>query len=69
MELFHLKYRLETELSNKKIFLYFPYEEPNGNKRKTFTLLDLMKANRILLIDPMLKILLKNIILNLISEN
>lgn len=51
-ELFHLKYQLETEFSNKKVFLYFPYEEPKGNKRKTFTLLDLMKANRVLLIDP-----------------
>ncbi len=50
-EFFHLKYRLETELADKKVFLYFPYEEPAGNKRKTFVLLDLMKANRILLID------------------
>ncbi len=49
--LFHLEYQLETELANKKVFLYFPYEEPKGSKRKTFTLLDLMKANRILLID------------------
>jgi len=50
-ELFHLKYRLETELTYKKVFLYFPYAEPKGNLRKTFALLDLMKANRILLID------------------
>ena len=51
-ELFHLKYKLETELANQRVFLYFPYAEPKGNLRKTFTLLDLMKANRILLIDP-----------------
>lgn len=49
--LFNLKYQLETELADKKVFLYFPYEEPKGNQRLTFTLLDLMKANRILLID------------------
>ncbi len=50
-ELFHLKYRLETELAKQKVFLYFPYKQPEGILRKTFTLLDLMKANRILLID------------------
>lgn len=50
-ELFYLKYKLETELADKKVFLYFPYEEPQGSIRKTFALLDLMKANRILLID------------------
>jgi len=50
--LFHLKYQLETELTDTKVFLYFPYEEPKGNKMKIFSLLDLMKANRVLLIDP-----------------
>lgn len=50
--LFHLKYQLETELEGKKVFLYFPYEEPKGKNRNTFILLDLMKANRVLLIDP-----------------
>ncbi|MCH7965544.1 MAG: BREX-1 system phosphatase PglZ type A [Bacteroidetes bacterium] len=50
-ELFHLKYQLESELADKKVFLYFPYAEPKGKERRTFTLLDLIKANRVLLID------------------
>lgn len=49
--LFHLKYRLETEFADKKVFLYFPYAEPTEKRRKSFELLDLMKANKVLLID------------------
>ncbi len=49
--LFYLKYQLENELSNKNVLLYFEYDEPQGTERKKFVLLDLLKANKILLID------------------
>lgn len=50
-EFFNLKYRLEYELSDKKVFLYFQYAKPTGNEIKTFPLMDLMVANRIIHID------------------
>lgn len=50
-DLFNLKYRLEYELADKKVFLYFNCGKPIGNEIKTFPLMDLIAANRILQID------------------
>lgn len=51
-EQFALKYKLETELKDKKIFLYFNSAMPVGNERKLFALMDLLTANKILANDP-----------------
>ena len=49
---FSLKIRLEHNLSDKKVLLYFPYEHPNSSQEKRrFILLDLLIANRELILD------------------
>jgi uncharacterized protein (TIGR02687 family) len=50
-DFFNLKYKLEYEYRDKKVLLYFPYPQPTGGERRRFPLLDLLTANRILLID------------------
>lgn len=50
-ELFSLKYRLEFELRDTKVFLYFQKPQPTKKHLKTFPLTDLIAANKILLID------------------
>jgi len=49
--LFSIKYQLEFELAKEKVFLYFPYAKPNESNIKRFILLDLLVANKELLID------------------
>jgi uncharacterized protein (TIGR02687 family) len=48
---FTLKYKLETELKNSKVFLYFTTGEPKGEDRKKFVLLDILVANKTLYLD------------------
>jgi uncharacterized protein (TIGR02687 family) len=50
-EFFQLKYQLEFDLKDKKVFLYFPYQRPTGDEIKRFPLMDLLTANRVLHID------------------
>lgn len=52
--LFTLKYRLETELKNKKVFLYFPEQEPTDHQLENFALVDVLIANKQLHIDPVM---------------
>lgn len=47
-----LKYRLEKELFNQKVFLYFPHKEPSLHEKQDFPLLDLLLANKQLYLDP-----------------
>lgn len=51
---FSLKYRLETELRDKKVFLYFPQPEPNDLELEDFPLVDVLMANKQLYIDPVM---------------
>ncbi|UOK42512.1 MULTISPECIES: BREX-1 system phosphatase PglZ type A [Flavobacterium] len=48
---FDLKYKLEMEWNNKKIFLYHPFAKPEGKKIKKYPLLDLLSANIELKLD------------------
>ncbi len=48
---FKLKYRLEHELKDKKVFLYFKSPEPSGVDRHEYALLDLLVANKVLRLD------------------
>lgn len=50
-EQFGLKYKLECELKNKKVFLYYNSAIPVGNERKHFALMDILIANKVLHID------------------
>lgn len=49
---FSLKYRLETELRDKKVFLYFAEQEPSDVELEYFPLVDVLIANKQLYIDP-----------------
>ena len=49
---FSLKYRLEKELYDRKVFLYFPHKEPSMDEKEEFPLLDLLMANKQLYLDP-----------------
>ena len=51
---FSLKYRLETELRDKKVFLYFPQQEPIEQELEDFPLVDVLMANKQLYIDPVM---------------
>ncbi|MEX2231636.1 MAG: BREX-1 system phosphatase PglZ type A [Cyclobacteriaceae bacterium] len=53
-QFFTLKYRLETELRNKKVFLYFPEQEPNEKNLESFALADVLVANKQLHVDPVM---------------
>lgn len=55
--LFNLKIKLEYELLEKKIFLYFPYPEPKKKELLSFPLTDLIYANKILKIDDIAEFL------------
>lgn len=48
---FQLKIELEHELRDKKVLLYFPYARPDDSNKHDFILLDLLKANKELLLD------------------
>jgi len=48
---FALKVKLENELSEKKVLLYFQQASPNEIEKKSFILLDLLFANKELLLD------------------
>ncbi|MCK5687132.1 hypothetical protein KAJ27_23555 [bacterium] len=48
---FNLKVQLETELSDQKVFLYFPFAAPKSKEKVDFILLDLLIANKELLLD------------------
>ncbi|MCF8332220.1 MAG: BREX-1 system phosphatase PglZ type A [Bacteroidales bacterium] len=48
---FTLKYQLEYELSEKKVFLYHPFEKPKGEDWETWPLLGLYYANKELGVD------------------
>lgn len=48
---FDLKYKLEMEWSNIKVFLYHPFAKPEGKKVKKYPLLDLLSANIELKLD------------------
>ncbi len=48
---FSVKYQIEYELKNKKVFLYFNYPKPDESESKLFGLMDLLVANRELYID------------------
>ena len=48
---FELKYKLEFELKDQKIFLYHPFAKPNESDLKKYPLLDLLKANTELRMD------------------
>lgn len=48
---FELKYLIEYELKDKKLFLYHPYKKPDANKLKKYPLLDLLIANVELRLD------------------
>jgi uncharacterized protein (TIGR02687 family) len=51
---FALKLRLEYELKDDKVLLYFPYAAPSGTSEKVeFILLDLLLANKELLLDEL----------------
>ncbi len=54
---FTLKHRLETELKNKKVFLYFSEQEPTDQQLETFPLVDLLVANKQLYIDPVMTLI------------
>ena len=49
--LFNLKYKLEFELNQKKVFLYFTSPQPEGTEKLNFPLIDLLYANKVLQID------------------
>lgn len=51
---FSLKYQLETELRDKKVFLYFPQQEPIEQELEDFPLVDVLMANKQLYIDPVM---------------
>ncbi len=48
----NLKYKLEKEFQERKVFLYFPFPEPSDKEKEEFPLLDLLIANKQLYIDP-----------------
>jgi uncharacterized protein (TIGR02687 family) len=48
---FALKVKLENELKDKKVLLYFQQSSPNETEKKNFILLDLLFANKELLLD------------------
>ena len=48
---FALKYRLDTMLSGKEVFLYHPFPFPDKQNIKKYPLLDLLKANHELRLD------------------
>lgn len=49
--LFSIKYQLEFELAKEKVLLYFTYAKPDKSNIKRFILLDLLVANKELLIN------------------
>ncbi|KAA3613614.1 MAG: BREX-1 system phosphatase PglZ type A [Calditrichaeota bacterium] len=49
--LFNIKYRLEYELKDKKVLLFFPYDKPTTEQFRQFALLDILEANLELKID------------------
>lgn len=57
---FTLKYQLETELKNKKVFLYFNRPEPNAQELEEFPLVDLLIANKQLHVDPVMAFIEEN---------
>lgn len=48
---FELKYKIEFEWLDQKIFLYHPFAKPNDKEIKSYPLLDLLKANVELRLD------------------
>ena len=48
---FELKYKLEMEWNNQKVFLYHSFAKPEGKKVKKYPLLDLLSANIELKLD------------------
>ena len=48
---FSLKHQLHYELSDKRVFLYFPFAKPTGNDWDNFPLRSLFHANRELKLD------------------
>ena len=57
---FTLKYQLETELKNKKVFLYFNRPEPSAQELEEFPLVDLLIANKQLHVDPVMAFIEEN---------
>ena len=57
---FTLKYQLETELKNKKVFLYFNCAEPTAQELEEFPLVDLLIANKQLHVDPVMAFIEEN---------
>ncbi len=55
--LFTLKHRLETELRNKKVFLYFSHPEPTDEQLEDFALVDVLVANKQLHVDPVMALI------------
>lgn len=49
---FNLKFRLENELKDKKVFLYYKRAEPSEIELESFPLADLLLANKQLYLDP-----------------
>lgn len=57
--LFNLKYRLEYELNDKKVFIYFARKFPNEEERLSFPIMDLIYANKVLQIDDVAELMEK----------
>lgn len=53
-QFFTLKYKLEYELKDKKVLLYFNKSEPNEQELEEFPLADLLFANKQLHLDPVM---------------
>lgn len=53
-QFFTLKYQLEYELKDKKVFLYFNKPAPTDNELEEFPLADLLIANKQLHVDPVM---------------
>lgn len=51
---FHLKYQLENELKEKKVFLYYKRAEPTDIELESFPLADILLANKQLYLDPVM---------------
>ena len=54
---FRLKYQLEKELTDEKVLLYLPFRKPSGKELYNFNLLDILIANKELLIDDVADIM------------
>jgi hypothetical protein len=48
---FEIKYNIEFEWTKAQLFLYHPFEKPQGNALKKYPLLGLLKANPELRLD------------------